>query len=1629
MHVKIVHFRRTANVFAFIGAILVALLLLLFIFSQTEWSRRLIIHELVKTVETSTNGTLTIGKLDGNLITGFVLSDVNLKLNTKTAYDTVPLLHADQALVRYSLIRYLRRNEIGVTSIVLKAPVFNILKWAGDTNWNFGLLTKPVAKNQPPPQKFNQIVDLQSLIIQNGSVRVRDYNFPNTVIEHIAGDAEVKQRQFDWADIKIQGLDFDGRMYAKGSDAVSFRANHLRFEDQSSGFFLQHAELSAYLDSLQSRLDNAHIVTGHSDIRFTVDVAPPTILHGGLFTSLQNSETQLSLYGPYISTYELKQFVPSLGFLNGTPGIDLVVRGKFGKLKVEKLNLDFKGRGTIGVNGYLYNLHDPKKLSLDVNLTANNLTNASLVAFVPGLKIPDLSAFGTINIPNIHFKGEPTDFATTLDVRTSAGGNVAGTADLDLSKSFVYNANLRTQHLNVAAILKDKKWQSDLNANIKAKGVGANWRTLNTAVTIATTSPSHVGSYAAQYVNGSFTMNHGILKTPGISFAMVGGPTADIKSAVIDFNSHQPIFQFNGKVTDFAPAKYFPSFPAKGMLIDFTADLSGRGSALEYISGKVDAKLHNLVLNGEHLKDVNASIAIGPRGSHNAVSLKSEIADLDMEGKFSMFDLIKVIPSRISAVTEAISKRYFPDLTQPSVTPQLSGVCGDSIDFGFGVNVKDLRPLAVLVPKSLLLVQGNIQGSVFGCSARDLNIVVSADTFAFLNRDRRFAEDSITAVLDSLGDTVRAAAPPGSRIQLTRSRFTLTLGNLIADPRRVLEVMNAHFEYRSDSVVRYNTALVYRPRIFLDYKNQQLSFNVGGIYNNTTGVRLKGSASFPNGDLAVTVDTLRFALNRNTNQPYAWQNDGPSHLIVAKNGLISLDTLSLMRPALGDRYNLFAQRIKVGGAIQGDTILSAWVKVPMMRISEIDSLLPPSAKSLAAKLGQFAGVVQAFDVSMSGTLAKPNVDAYLKINNLKYNGLAFDSAVADLHYRDLALKGRIGIHVDSASFDVGGVQTSIPNLSSLNALNVDIGSIPFQLAFKHGATYSADSARVKTMPVSASLKTNHFPLDIVGPFIPVFTNFRGIGDVDIKVGGTLANIDYSGSASIKDGLFLLAANNIYYTCDGVITFQNEELRFNRIQVHNISADDPNGAATLTGGLKFKGFSVVAFDLAVTSDRITVLTDNSRMVMRNFYGPLQISTSGEPLTLAGPLTDPVLSGNVTVLQAFLKLPQGSGGKQVGVENVIYRSVKQADTNEFVDTSAAGKMKRLQEATGLGNISTPQLDNSDRGLADEDIYAEEGLSAEDAHAHAVIDSMQTNRKGTSTGSFVDRLQFSDFQVNIQRDVWVTISFNGLLGLLGQQLIADLRTTEPIYIERGSDHRFHVRGKVNLSPNSSYTFLKRFSPATGTIEFSDDPTNPSLAITAEYTGQHHGPEGDDEVTVRINLTGTEKEPHLVVQVLRKDPFGNLAEIPGTDQDQLENATYFLLSGQLKSEMNDPAVAGLIAKGAGTAFTNQFANSLLERAFGTSAVGNVLRQFSFDYAGSRSRLQLTAGYRDITIRYGGYVNSLYLGDYSVEVPFSTFANFRYARNLLLEFDIHSGDQSSTDQIIQQPNFLAKGLWRFPLP
>ena len=73
--------RRTLQIVAFVGTLLVGIIALALIVSQTPWFRDWLRKYVVRQAGTYVNGTVSIGSLGGNLFYGVQLGDVRVDVN------------------------------------------------------------------------------------------------------------------------------------------------------------------------------------------------------------------------------------------------------------------------------------------------------------------------------------------------------------------------------------------------------------------------------------------------------------------------------------------------------------------------------------------------------------------------------------------------------------------------------------------------------------------------------------------------------------------------------------------------------------------------------------------------------------------------------------------------------------------------------------------------------------------------------------------------------------------------------------------------------------------------------------------------------------------------------------------------------------------------------------------------------------------------------------------------------------------------------------------------------------------------------------------------------------------------------------------------------------------------------------------------------------------------------------------------------------------------------------------------------------------------------------------------------------------------------------------------------------
>jgi uncharacterized protein involved in outer membrane biogenesis len=163
------------------------------LFTQTQIFKNWIKDKIVNEANKNLNANLSIGKIHGNLLTHFQISDVLLmndqtksidfRLKQSTLPDTI--LSLSELTIDFSPARLLKK-EIYIKLIELDSIHFRLLQLP-DSSWNFEhlLISKPDTGVKPPepthPMKWQ--VDLNDMLLKNGRIDLFPLN-ESPIIPH-----------------------------------------------------------------------------------------------------------------------------------------------------------------------------------------------------------------------------------------------------------------------------------------------------------------------------------------------------------------------------------------------------------------------------------------------------------------------------------------------------------------------------------------------------------------------------------------------------------------------------------------------------------------------------------------------------------------------------------------------------------------------------------------------------------------------------------------------------------------------------------------------------------------------------------------------------------------------------------------------------------------------------------------------------------------------------------------------------------------------------------------------------------------------------------------------------------------------------------------------------------------------------------------------------------------------------------------------------------------------------------------------------------------------------------------------------------------------------------------------------
>ena len=296
--------RRVLQVVTFVGTLMIGVLAIALIVSQTPWFRDWLRRYIVRESKQYLNGELSIGHLDGNLLFGADLSNVAVDVSGERIV-AVKGIELDYSV--FSLIS----KGLAVDEIKFDQPTVALEH--DENGWNLARLVKR-QEQEADRQGPMRPVSLPSIEVSDASVSIKDGNPSAVSIPRRIDDVDLKAR-FEYAPVHY-----------------SLTLDHLSFRGSAPTLSLQNLT-----GKLAVRDDNLYM----EDVALHTSETSVTV-NGVVENYLATPVVKLTTTGT-ISLPEIGRVVPAAAGYDLHPAIDVKADGPG-----EKLNLDVKIRSEAG---------------------------------------------------------------------------------------------------------------------------------------------------------------------------------------------------------------------------------------------------------------------------------------------------------------------------------------------------------------------------------------------------------------------------------------------------------------------------------------------------------------------------------------------------------------------------------------------------------------------------------------------------------------------------------------------------------------------------------------------------------------------------------------------------------------------------------------------------------------------------------------------------------------------------------------------------------------------------------------------------------------------------------------------------------------------------------------------------------------------------------------------------------------------------------------------------------------------------------------------------------------------------------------------------------------------------------
>jgi len=482
---------------------------------------------------------------------------------------------------------------------------------------------------------------------------------------------------------------------------------HLRFNTPEHHFSLQQASGQFLFSETRSEVLTLKVASkkSHAEISATVDhfnifsrQKEQPFLPGNSFFNVQEIA---------VDRDEFKQFYPSLDIPAGLYVLKGNAKGKQDNIEViDALLTHLKSK--IAVKGTLLNLKNSQAFAYDLKCDTSKISFPFIASFLKeekqknfAKKAGDIIFLGTA-------KGTLNAVKTDLTMICDAGEAVLNGEGLrEDSGQVTSNGKITLKNFKPHKLVETVNITSILNAagNYEAKVKNREFDLVKLEMKIGDSfwqnQQVQEGTLSAIYSD----------KAVKSTLSLKNNLTALNLESEIEWKNDSPRYQASGKAVKVNLSNVFD---LKGITTDLsgTFDMQGSGFDPKMLNISGTLQFAPSLINGFELKDnTKASIDIVQNATTSRVKINSDFIDVLAEGNYSFQELLSLGQlARSGIVSEITTQNIWPTTLGTPLTAE--NTFDKPFTIKYGIVVKDLSPLILLLPIQGISLEGGAEGQV-----------------------------------------------------------------------------------------------------------------------------------------------------------------------------------------------------------------------------------------------------------------------------------------------------------------------------------------------------------------------------------------------------------------------------------------------------------------------------------------------------------------------------------------------------------------------------------------------------------------------------------------------------------------------------------------------------------------------------------------------------------------------------------------------------------------------------------------------------------------------------------------------------------------------------------------------------